>query len=118
ALQLLLKDKGELLGVLNDIEVPLSSVLAKMEQNGVLIDSQLLSQQSQTLAARIMELEKDVHELAGESFNLGSTKQLQHILFEKMSLPVVKKTPKGAPSTSEEVLQDLALEYELPKKIM
>ncbi|MFT5712251.1 MAG: DNA polymerase-1 [Glaciecola sp.] len=118
ALQLLLKDKGELLSVLNDIEVPLSSVLAKMEQNGVLIDSQLLSQQSQTLAARIMELEKDVHELAGESFNLGSTKQLQHILFEKMSLPVVKKTPKGAPSTSEEVLQELALEYELPKKIM
>jgi len=118
ALQLLLKDKGELLNVLNDIEVPLSSVLAKMEQNGVLIDSQLLSQQSQTLAARIMNLEKEVHELAGESFNLGSTKQLQHILFEKMSLPVVKKTPKGAPSTSEEVLQELALEYELPKKIM
>ncbi|MFQ3206601.1 MAG: DNA polymerase-1 [Glaciecola sp.] len=118
ALQLLLKDKGELLSVLNDIEVPLSSVLAKMEQNGVLIDSQLLSQQSQTIAARIMELEKEVHELAGESFNLGSTKQLQHILFEKMSLPVVKKTPKGAPSTSEEVLQELALQYELPKKIM
>jgi DNA polymerase-1 len=118
ALQLLLKDKDELLTVLNDIEVPLSSVLAKMEQNGVLIDSQLLGQQSQTLAARIMELEKEVHELAGESFNLGSTKQLQHVLFEKMSLPVVKKTPKGAPSTSEEVLQELALEYELPKKIM
>ncbi len=118
ALQTLLQDKGELPSVLNDIEVPLSSVLAKMEQNGVLIDSQLLGQQSQTLAARIMELEKEVHELAGEAFNLGSTKQLQHILFEKMSLPVVKKTPKGAPSTSEEVLQELALEYELPKKIM
>ncbi|MFT7259278.1 MAG: DNA polymerase-1 [Glaciecola sp.] len=118
ALQRLLKEKNELLSVLNDIEVPLSSVLAKMEQNGVLIDSQLLSQQSQTIAARIMELEKEVHELAGESFNLGSTKQLQHILFEKMSLPVVKKTPKGSPSTSEEVLQELALEYELPKKIM
>jgi len=118
ALQALLQDKGELPSVLNDIEVPLSSVLAKMEQNGVLIDSQLLGQQSQTLAARIMELEKEVHELAGEAFNLGSTKQLQHILFEKMSLPVVKKTPKGAPSTSEEVLQELALEYELPKKIM
>ena len=114
----LLQEKGDLPSVLNDIEVPLSSVLAKMEQNGVLIDSQLLGQQSQTLAARIMELEKEVHELAGEAFNLGSTKQLQHILFEKMSLPVVKKTPKGAPSTSEEVLQDLALEYELPKKIM
>ncbi|AEP28175.1 DNA polymerase I [Glaciecola nitratireducens FR1064] len=118
ALQALLQDKGELPSVLNDIEVPLSSVLAKMEQNGVLIDSQLLGQQSQTLAARIMDLEKEVHDLAGEAFNLGSTKQLQHILFEKMSLPVVKKTPKGAPSTSEEVLQDLALEYELPKKIM
>lgn len=118
ALKTLLQDKGELPSVLNDIEVPLSSVLAKMEQNGVLIDSQLLGQQSQTLAARIMELEREVHELAGEAFNLGSTKQLQHILFEKMSLPVVKKTPKGAPSTSEEVLQELALEYELPKKIM
>lgn len=118
ALQALLKDKGALPTVLNEIEVPLSSVLAKMEQNGVLIDSQLLGQQSQTLAARILELETGVHELAGESFNLGSTKQLQHILFEKMSLPVVKKTPKGAPSTSEEVLQELALEYELPKMIM
>ncbi|MFQ3251554.1 MAG: DNA polymerase-1 [Glaciecola sp.] len=118
ALQMLLKDKGALPSVLNDIEVPLSSVLAKMEQNGVLIDSQLLGQQSQTLAARIMELETEVHELAGESFNLGSTKQLQNILFEKMGLPVVKKTPKGAPSTSEEVLQELALEYELPKMIM
>lgn len=118
ALQALLEDKGELPSVLNDIEVPLSSVLAKMEQNGVLIDSQLLGQQSQTLAARIIELEKEVHELADEAFNLGSTKQLQHILFEKMNLPVVKKTPKGAPSTSEEVLQELALEYELPKKIM
>jgi DNA polymerase-1 len=118
ALQVLLKDQGELPTVLNTIEVPLSSVLAKMEQNGVLIDSQLLGQQSQTLAARIMELETDVHELAGETFNLGSTKQLQHILFEKMGLPIVKKTPKGAPSTSEEVLQELALEYDLPKKIM
>ncbi|MBF7074670.1 DNA polymerase I [Glaciecola sp. MH2013] len=118
ALDELIRFKGDLPYILNDIEVPLASVLAKMEQNGVLIDSQLLNQQSQTLAARILELETDVHELAGESFNLGSTKQLQHILFEKMDLPVVKKTPKGAPSTSEEVLQELALEYELPKKIM
>ena len=89
-----------------------------MEQEGVLIDSQRLSQQSQDLAARIAELEKEVHEEAGEPFNLGSTKQLQHILFEKMSLPIIKKTPKGAPSTSEDVLQELALEYPLPKKIM
>ena len=89
-----------------------------MEQQGVLIDSQQLRQQSQDLATRIAELEKEVHEEAGETFNLGSTKQLQHILFEKMSLPIVKKTPKGAPSTSEEVLQELALEYSLPQKIM
>ncbi|MBT0586661.1 DNA polymerase I [Alteromonas oceanisediminis] len=100
------------------IEQPLIPVLAKMEQTGVLIDSQQLAQQSQALAQRIMELEQAVHDEAGEPFNLGSTKQLQHILFEKMALPVVKKTPKGAPSTSEDVLQELALEYPLPKMIM
>lgn len=104
--------------ILQEIEVPLASILSRMEQQGVLIDSQQLSQQSQQLATRIMELEKEVHEMAGESFNLGSTKQLQHILFEKMELPVVKKTPKGAPSTSEEVLQELALDYPLPALIM
>ena len=104
--------------MLIDVEVPLACVLSRMEQEGVLIDSQRLSQQSQDLAARIAELEKEVHEEAGEPFNLGSTKQLQHILFEKMSLPIIKKTPKGAPSTSENVLQELALEYPLPKKIM
>ena len=79
---------------------------------------QQLAQQSQNLAKRIVELEQQVHELAGETFNLGSTKQLQHILFEKLSLPIKKKTPKGAPSTSEEVLQELALDYELPALIM
>jgi DNA polymerase-1 len=104
--------------ILQEIEVPLASILARMEQQGVLIDSQQLGQQSQQLATRIMELEKEVHEMAGEAFNLGSTKQLQHILFEKMELPVVKKTPKGAPSTSEEVLQELALDYPLPALIM
>ncbi|MDB2330208.1 DNA polymerase I [Alteromonas sp.] len=104
--------------LLVDVEVPLACVLARMEQQGVLIDSQQLRQQSQDLAIRIGELEKEVHEEAGETFNLGSTKQLQHILFEKMELPVIKKTPKGAPSTSEEVLQELALDYPLPKKIM
>ena len=104
--------------LLVDVEVPLACVLSRMEQQGVLIDSQQLSQQSQDLATRIAELEKEVHEEAGETFNLGSTKQLQHILFEKMSLPIVKKTPKGAPSTSEDVLQELALEYPLPQKIM
>ncbi|MFC4698805.1 DNA polymerase I [Glaciecola siphonariae] len=114
----LLKAQDGLSEVLTEIEVPLSSILAKMEQTGVLIDSQMLAQQSQDLAKRIIELEQKVHELAGEPFNLGSTKQLQHVLFEKMSLPVVKKTPKGAPSTSEEVLHELANEYELPALIM
>jgi len=118
ALNSLLKEQDGLTDVLTDIEIPLCSVLAKMEQTGVLIDSQMLAQQSQDLASRIVELEAQVHELAGEAFNLGSTKQLQHILFEKMSLPVVKKTPKGAPSTSEEVLQELANDYELPALIM
>jgi len=118
ALNKLLKEQQDLMSVLSDIEVPLSSILAKMEQTGVLIDSQMLGQQSQDLAKRIVELERQVHELAGEPFNLGSTKQLQHVLFDKMALPVVKKTPKGAPSTSEEVLQELALEYELPALIM
>ena len=113
-----LKDIPELKNLLIDVEVPLACVLSRMEQEGVLIDSQKLRQQSQDLATRITELEKEVHEEAGEPFNLGSTKQLQQILFEKMSLPIIKKTPKGAPSTSEDVLQELALEYPLPKKIM
>lgn len=118
ALKDLLAEQSGLTELLNDIEVPLASVLASVEQTGVLIDSQQLAQQSQNLAKRIVELEHQVHELAGESFNLGSTKQLQHILFEKLGLPVKKKTPKGAPSTSEEVLQELALEFELPALIM
>lgn len=113
-----IKQHNELASVLTDIEVPLVPVLAKMEQTGVLIDSQLLLQQSQDLASRIMELEKEVHEMAGETFNLGSTKQLQEILYNKMQLPVLKKTPKGAPSTAEEVLQELAQSYPLPKLLM
>ncbi len=104
--------------LLLQIEMPVANVLARMEQLGVRIDSQLLNQQSQDLAKRIMELEKAVHEEAGEEFNLGSTKQLQQILFEKKELPIIKKTPKGAPSTSEEVLQELALDYTIPKLIM
>jgi DNA polymerase-1 len=118
ALTPLLEAQSGLMGLLNDVEIPLSSILATMEQTGVFIDSQKLGQQSQDLAKRIIELEKQVHALADETFNLGSTKQLQTILFEKLELPVKKKTPKGAPSTSEEVLQELALEYELPALIM
>jgi len=117
-LKTLLEEQEGLSELLNEVEIPLSSVLATMEQTGVLIDSQKLGQQSQDLATRIVELETQVHELAGETFNLGSTKQLQAILFDKLELPVKKKTPKGAPSTSEEVLQELGLEYELPALIM
>ncbi|MEP2650759.1 MAG: DNA polymerase I [Paraglaciecola sp.] len=104
--------------VFETIELPLVPVLARMEQFGVLIDSQQLAQQSQDIAMRILELEKEVYDLAGEEFNLGSTKQLQEILFNKLQLPVLKKTPKGAPSTAEEVLQELANNYPLPKLLM
>ncbi|PKG97919.1 DNA polymerase I [Paraglaciecola sp. MB-3u-78] len=113
-----LSEEKDLVNVFKQIELPLSPVLAKMEQFGVLIDSQKLAQQSQDLAVRILELEKEVHELAGEEFNLGSPKQLQEILYNKMDLPVLKKTPKGAPSTAEEVLQELAINYPLPKLLM
>ncbi|MBU2978459.1 DNA polymerase I [Alteromonas sp. C1M14] len=113
-----LQPQEKLKTLLLDVEIPLASVLSRMEQRGVLIDSQKLGQQSQDLALRIKELETAVHEAAGETFNLGSTKQLQQILFDKLSLPVIKKTPKGAPSTSEEVLQELALDYPIPKMIM
>ncbi len=104
--------------VFSEIELPLSSVLAKMERTGVLVDADLLAQQSQYIATRLDELEIKAHELAGKNFNLGSPKQLQTILFEELNIPVIKKTPKGAPSTAEEVLQELALDYPLPKLIL
>ncbi len=106
------------LAVYQQIEMPLLPVLARMEQNGVLIDSDLLAEQSQTIGARLQELEVEAHNIAGQSFNLGSPKQLQKILFEDLKIPVIKKTPKGAPSTAEEVLQELALDYPLPKVIL
>jgi len=106
------------LSVFNEIEMPLMPVLAKMEQNGVLIDSDVLDQQSQTIGTRLSELEIEAHNIAGQSFNLSSPKQLQKILFEDLKIPVIKKTPKGAPSTAEEVLQELALDYPLPKVIL
>lgn len=113
-----LEQHPSLLKVLNEIEVPLAKVLAKMEQTGVKIDGNKLKEQSHQLAQRIIELEQQAHEMAGQTFNLSSTKQLQHILFEQLDLPVIKKTPKGAPSTSEEVLQELAHSYPLPKLLM
>ena len=104
--------------VLREIEIPLVPVLARMEQAGVLIDGGLLLQQSSELAKRMLELEGQAYEAAGQPFNLGSPKQLQQILFEKLELPVIRKTPKGQPSTAEDVLRELADNYELPKLIL
>jgi DNA polymerase-1 len=111
------KNKDQL-AVFTDIEMPLLPVLARMEQHGVLIDSDLLNEQSHSIGTRLQELEIQAHDIAGQTFNLASPKQLQKILFEELKIPVNKKTPKGAPSTAEEVLQELALDYPLPKVIL
>ncbi len=104
--------------VFEKIEMPLLPVLSRMERRGVLLDTKALQKQSKQLTKRIDELEQQVHKLAGEEFNLGSPKQLQKILFEKLELPVISKTPKGQPSTAESVLVELAHDYELPKLIL
>jgi len=114
----LVKQSDRLVQVLTEIEVPLIPILCDMEQRGVQIDAQLLAKQSHELAMKLQKLETEAYEIAGETFNLGSPKQLQRILFEKLELPVLKKTPKGAPSTAEETLQELALDYPLPAVIM
>jgi len=100
------------------IEMPVRDVLFRMERNGILIDSKLLVQQSRELGERVMALEHEAHQLAGQPFNLGSPKQLGEILFQRMNLPVVKKTATGQPSTDEEVLQELAADYPLPKVLL
>jgi DNA polymerase-1 len=104
--------------IYEQIEVPTSIVLQRMERNGVLIDVDLLVAQSNELGIKLMELEKQAHALAEQPFNLNSPKQLGEILFEKLKLPVVKKTPSGTPSTDEEVLQKLAEDYPLPKLLL
>jgi len=104
--------------VFSEIEMPLVRVISRIERNGVLIDPSILAKHSQELTSRLAELERKAHELAGEPFNLSSTKQLQTILFEKQGIKPTKKTPGGAPSTSEEVLAELALDYPLPKVIL
>ncbi|CAH2896193.1 MAG: DNA polymerase I (EC [uncultured Paraburkholderia sp.] len=104
--------------VYRDIEVPTSRVLRKMERTGVLIDAEKLRLQSSEIAARLIELESEAYVLAGGEFNLGSPKQIGQIFFERLELPVVKKTPSGAPSTDEEVLQKLAEDYPLPKILL
>ncbi|HDF2342477.1 TPA: DNA polymerase I [Morganella morganii] len=113
-----LEAEKSLLHVYQDIEMPLVPVLSRMERTGVLIDANVLAAQSVELTARLDELEKQAFTIAGEEFNLSSPKQLQTILFEKLNLPVVKKTPGGAPSTNEEVLEELADNHELPRVIL
>ena len=104
---------------LNDeIEIPLIAVLSEMEQNGAILNSKILDSQSKDLESRIGRLEKSAYEIAGEEFNLGSTKQLREIFFEKLKYRVIKKTPGGQPSTDEKVLAELAEEYELPKVLL
>lgn len=113
-----LEKESELSSVYRDIELPLLPVLSRIECNGARVDEKLLQQQSGELGQRIAELESQAHELAGKAFNLASPKQLGTILFEDLALPVIRKTPKGAPSTAEEVLQELALDYPLPQVIL
>jgi DNA polymerase-1 len=100
------------------VELPLLEVLADMERSGVRVDVDMLRQQSQELAQRMQAVEQEAHEVAGEPFNLGSPKQIQAILYDRQKLPVLAKTPKGAPSTAEPVLQELALDYPLPRLIL
>lgn len=113
-----LQRQASLWALYQKIEMPLVDVLTKIEANGVLIDSAMLDQQSLELANRMVGIEQQAHDLAGSTFNLGSPKQIQEILFERQNLPVLKKTPKGQPSTDESVLQELALDYPLPKLIL
>ncbi|MCP1315206.1 DNA polymerase I [Halomonas sp. 707D7] len=114
----LVEKEGRLAEVLDHLELPLIKVISRIERNGVAIDDERLHRQSQQLEARIRELESEAFELAGREFNLGSPKQLGEILFNELKIPVLKKTPKGAPSTAEAVLEELALDYPLPKVIM
>jgi DNA polymerase-1 len=104
--------------IYEEIEQPLVPVLLQMEEIGVLIDADMLRRQSRELAQKMASLEADAHALAGGPFNLGSPKQLQQILFEQLELPVIRKTPKGQPSTAEDVLAELALDYDLPRVII
>ena len=112
------KSIPKLKSVFLDIEMPLMQVLADMEYKGVLIDQVVLKNQGEKIKSRIDALQAQAFTLAGEEFNLASPKQLQAILFEKLSLPIIQKTPKGQPSTAENVLQELAYEFELPKIIL
>lgn len=114
----LLKEQEQQQKIYQDIEMPLVKVLAIMEQTGVLVDRNILKSQSNELGVKINDLKQAAYDLVGREFNLNSPKQLQEILFEEQGIPVIKKTPTGLPSTSEDVLQELAHEHELPKIII
>ena len=113
-----LEETKSLQNVYKDMELPLLPVLSRMERNGVLLDVEMLEKQSNQITKRLAELEQDIYKLAGQEFNIGSPKQLQVVLFEKMELPIISKTPKGQPSTAESVLVELAHDYPLPKLIL
>ena len=104
--------------VLQELEMPLVTVLSRIERRGVLVDAALLRVQGEELNARLQEVAKEAYEAAGETFNIGSPKQIQHILFDKLGLPITEKTPTGQPSTAESALQELALDYPLPRLIL
>ncbi len=113
-----LNEIPSLVKVFDEIEMPLLAVLARVERHGVRIDVAMLKQQSQQLGTRLLEIEKEAHAMAGQPFNMGSPKQIQEILYGLHKLPILKKTPTGQPSTAEEVLQELALDYPLPRLIL
>ncbi|WP_257265720.1 DNA polymerase I [Endozoicomonas sp. ONNA2] len=113
-----LQSEPALQQVFQKIEMPLVDILSRIERHGALVDGVLLKQQSLEIGQRLKSLEQAAHDAAGEVFNLSSPKQLQALLFDKLQLPVIKKTPKGQPSTAEEVLQELALDYELPRLVL
>ena len=114
----LLNKQTSLKKLAEDIEIPLIEVLSDMEQAGTLVNSKVLEAQSKDLGKRLIKLEKEAYEIAGEEFNLGSTKQLREIFFDRLEYPIIKKTPGGQPSTDENVLQQLAEDYELPKVLL
>ena len=113
-----LQAEERLQAIYEELEIPLIRVLARMERTGVALDCEQLDKQSREIEGQLAELETQAHAAAGREFNLGSPRQLQAILFEELELPVVRKTPKGQPSTAEDVLQELAVDYELPRVIL
>ena len=114
----ILKKESDLIKLLEEIEIPLIKVLSDMEQHGTLLNPKVLRDQSKVFSKRIHKLEDEAYKLAGEEFNLGSPKQLQEVFFEKLNYPVIQKTPRGQPSTAENVLQQLSEKYDLPRIIL